>query len=188
MDKPADLDSQNSRKDRASVVGWLEERFGFAGLVHRLDFGTSGLMVCAKTPAAAKRLTEAMQLGEISRNYLAVAFGKILPNEGTFDEPLEGENGVQEARTHYRVLERFANATLVEVELDTGRKHQIRRHFSNANHPLLGDHLYKKKGSDRLFTRPALHAQKLKVMGTSYEVDPPPDFANLVSRLRATRS
>src|SRR5262249_18741385 len=66
VDKPALLDSQNSRSDRASVVDWLNEKYGFSGLVHRLDFGTSGLMICAKNAQTAKALTDSLQKGDIN--------------------------------------------------------------------------------------------------------------------------
>lgn len=185
VDKPALLDSQNSREDRPSVVQWLQAKYGFQGLVHRLDFGTSGLLVCAKTAAAAKALTQQLQDGKIKRVYLAVVLGKILPDSGQWNEPLDD----QRACSRFRVLDRFNNATLVEVTLETGRKHQIRRHFSQANHPLLGDHLYGKAGSQRLFARPALHAARLTVEGRQYEAPLPADLENLIKRLKAaTRS
>ena len=185
VDKPALLDSQNSREDRPSVVQWLEEKYGFQGLVHRLDFGTSGLMVCAKTAAAARELTRQLQDGKIKRVYLAVVMGKILPETGVWNEALDE----QQACSRYRVLERFNNATLVEVTLETGRKHQIRRHFAQGGHPLLGDHLYGKAGSQRLFDRPALHAAELTVEGRKYETPLPKDLAALITRLKAaTRS
>lgn len=186
VDKPALLDSQNSKESRGSVVDWLVERYKFAGLVHRLDFGTSGLMVCAKTAAAARQLTESLQAGRITRIYQAVVLGKILPDSGEFNTPLEG----QPALTHYRVLERFTNSTLVEVKLETGRKHQIRRHFADAGYPLLGDHLHGKKGSDRLFHRPALHAAKLIILGhgadREFKSPLPGDLEELILQLRKT--
>jgi 23S rRNA pseudouridine1911/1915/1917 synthase len=152
---------------------------GFAGLVHRLDFGVSGLMVCAKTAEAAAYLTRQLQDGKIKRRYLAVIMGKILPTSGTYEFPLDEKP----ARTHYKVVQSFANASLVEIELDTGRKHQIRRHFFEAGHPLLGDHLYKRGGSDRLFSRPALHAFQLMVDGKTYSAELPADMKDLIKRL-----
>lgn len=185
VDKPALLDSQNSRADRPSVVTWLFKQYGFKGLVHRLDFGTSGLMVCAKNAAAAKMLTRQLQDGKIKRVYIAVAMGKIIPDQGAWTEPLDE----QQACSRYRVLERYNNATLVEVTLGTGRKHQIRRHFAQAHHPLLGDQLYGRAGSQRLFNRPALHAARLTVEGHQYQAELPIDLRNLITRLKtATRS
>ena len=184
VDKPALLDSQNSKESRYSVVDWLNEKFQFSGLVHRLDFGTSGLMVCAKNADAARRLTLALQRGEVSRVYQAVVLGNILPDQGEFTAKIGG----QSALTHFKMLERFANAALVEVDLETGRKHQIRRHFSDAGHPLLGDHLYGKRGAARLFTRPALHACKLTVQGRVYKAPAPHDFQELLARFRLSKA
>jgi 23S rRNA-/tRNA-specific pseudouridylate synthase len=184
VDKPALLDSQNSKSGRDSVVDWLSEKYGFAGLVHRLDFGTSGLMVCAKNAESARTLTAALQRGDIKRSYLAIVMGKIDRDHGEITTPIDE----LDAHTKFTVRERFANATLVEVDLVTGRKHQIRRHFSESGYPLLGDHLYAKKGSDRLFHRPALHAFKLVVQGAKYEAAPPEDFQTLLAKLRAIRS
>jgi 23S rRNA-/tRNA-specific pseudouridylate synthase len=184
IDKPPLIDSQDSRPGRPSVVDWLRERHGFAGLVHRLDFGTSGLMVCAKSASAARELTEALQGGRIGRTYWAVVMGQNLPDQGVLDSALDE----QQAATRYRVLERFANAALLEIELETGRKHQIRRHFAGAGHPLLGDRLYGKGGSERLFARPALHARALRVLSRSYEAELPADLRELIARLRSRRS
>lgn len=178
IEKPALIDSQNSREGRPSVVDWLTRRYGFAGLMHRLDFGTSGLMVCAKNPDAARGITRAFAGGTIEKTYLAIIFGRMKKDGGEFSSPIEEKP----ALTRFRVLERFSNATLVEVELLTGRKHQIRRHFAEAGFPLVGDHLYGKKGSDRLFHRPALHACKLVISGKTYRSELPADLAELLAR------
>src|SRR4051812_47711603 len=92
ISKPALLDSQSSRPDRGSVVQWLEKKFGFAGLVHRLDFGTSGLMVCAKNTEAARKLTIDLQSGKIKRTYLAVVLRNTLPDSGKFEEQIDGKS------------------------------------------------------------------------------------------------
>lgn len=183
MNKPALLDSQNSKESRGSVVDWLREKYGYPGLVHRLDFGTSGLMVGAKDAATAAELTRELMRGDIKRVYVAIALGQIFPDEGHWDSTLDG----QTALTRYRVLERFVNATLLELELETGRKHQIRKHASDNNHPLLGDHLYGKKGAKLLFNRPALHATRLTVRGKTHEAAPPADFEELRDRLRKAK-
>ncbi|MEW6055726.1 MAG: RNA pseudouridine synthase [Bdellovibrionota bacterium] len=184
VDKPALFDSQNSKSGRDSVVDWLNGRYGYSGLVHRLDFGTSGLLVCAKTPESANKLTKQMTDGLINRTYLCVTFGRLPADQGEFTDLIDGKP----AATRFKVLERFPNATLTEVVLDTGRKHQIRRHFAQAGHPLLGDHLYKSKGSDRLFHRPALHARKLCIENQEYTSPLPEDLESLLSKLRAIRS
>jgi 23S rRNA pseudouridine1911/1915/1917 synthase len=146
-----------------------------AGIVHRLDKDTSGLLVVAKTLTAQTDLVRQMQARSVRRHYLALALGTV-ERDGTVDAPL-GRHAVQrtkmaivraggkEARTHYAVLERFARATLLECRLETGRTHQIRVHLASIKHPLAGDPVYgkSKSGDARLdaFPRQALHAWKL---------------------------
>lgn len=122
------------------------------GIVHRLDKDTSGLMLAAKTNEAHIKLQKDIQDKKTVRKYLAVCHGVINEDAGTVDKPLvhylnktikmnvsdEGQRAV----THYKVLERFNNATLLELKLETGRTHQIRCHLAYLNHPLIGDELY----------------------------------------------
>jgi len=184
INKPAGLDSQNSKESRFSVVEWMRNRYGYAGLVHRLDLNTSGLMACAKNEKAAKKLTDSLIAGKMRRSYIAVVIGKLPNDQGQITHELDDKTSL----THYKVAERFANSTLVEVDLETGRKHQIRRHFALEGHPLLGDHLYKKAGSHLLFNRPALHAHSLVIDGQRYQALLPADIVKLVDRLRAVKS
>jgi 23S rRNA pseudouridine1911/1915/1917 synthase len=128
-----------------------------AGIVHRLDKDTSGLLVVAKTLTAQTDLVRQMQARSVRRHYLALALGTV-ERDGTVDAPL-GRHAVQrtkmaivraggkEARTHYAVLERFARATLLECRLETGRTHQIRVHLASIKHPLAGDPVYGKTKS-----------------------------------------
>lgn len=124
------------------------------GIVHRLDKNTAGLIVCAKTNFAHESL--ALQIKEkiAKRKYLAIALGEFEKKEGTIDKPLlhylkdnvkmvigENDEGLS-ALTYYKVLEEFKGASLVELELKTGRTHQIRAHLSSINHPVFGDSLY----------------------------------------------
>ena len=122
------------------------------GIVQRLDVGTSGLMVLAKSEIAYSRLKQAFRDRAVHKIYHAVIQGHPDPFEGTFDAPIgrhpraEFKFAVQKdgkpSVTHYKTLEAFRAATLVEVNLETGRTHQIRVHFSAFKHPLAGDTMY----------------------------------------------
>ena len=175
-----------------------------AGIVHRLDKDTSGLLVVAKTLAAQTDLVRQMQARSVQRHYLALALGTV-ERDGTVDAPL-GRHAVQrtkmavvrtggrEARTHYAVVERFAKATLLECRLETGRTHQIRVHLASIKHPLAGDPVYgkTKSGAARLdaFRRQALHAWRLALRHPAtgadmvWESPLPADFAQLLDDLR----
>jgi 23S rRNA pseudouridine1911/1915/1917 synthase len=175
-----------------------------AGIVHRLDKDTSGLLVVAKTLTAQTDLVRQMQARSVQRHYLALALGAV-ERDGTVDAPL-GRHAVQrtkmaivrtggkEARTHYAVLERFAGATLLECRLETGRTHQIRVHLASIKHPLAGDPVYgKTKSGNALldaFPRQALHAWKLALRHPAtaeemvWESPLPADFAALLEELR----
>ena len=175
-----------------------------AGIVHRLDKDTSGLLVVAKTLTAQTDLVRQLQARTVKRHYLALALG-IVAGDGTVDAPM-GRHAVQrtkmavvrsggkEARTHYAVRERFAKCTLLECRLETGRTHQIRVHLASIKHPLAGDPTYgrAKSGDARLdaFPRQALHAWRLAlrhpVGGAEmhWESPLPDDFARLLESLR----
>ena len=179
-----------------------------AGIVHRLDKETSGLMVVAKTLAAQTDLVRQLQARTVKRHYLALVHGAVATS-GTVDAPL-GRHPVQRtkmavvkhggkaARTHYAPVERFAPAhpcTLVECRLETGRTHQIRVHMANIKHPLVGDPVYgkTKSGDARLdaFPRQALHAFRLALVHPvthremSWEAPLPADFEALLGQLHA---
>jgi 23S rRNA pseudouridine1911/1915/1917 synthase len=186
-----------------------------AGIVHRLDKDTSGLLLIGKNLTAHTALVRLLAEREISRIYLAVCTG-VLTGGGTIDAPI-GRHRVDRKRmsirddgkravTHYTVLERFAAHTYVRVKLETGRTHQIRVHFAHRRHALLGDPVYGGRlalpagaGDDliatlRRFRRQALHAAKLEfehphsAEAVCFEASPPDDFANLVSALREDAS
>lgn len=129
------------------------------GIIHRLDKDTSGLMLAAKTDFAAESLGSQIKNKTAKRKYLAIALGEFEQSEGIIDKPLvhymdktvkmqiapEGEG--KNALTYYRVLEQFRGAALVELELKTGRTHQIRVHLKSLNHPIFGDNLYGARGA-----------------------------------------
>lgn len=146
-----------------------------AGIVHRLDVGTSGLMVVAKTDQAYSFLKHAFKNREVEKIYNALVQGHMDPSTGTIDAPID-RHPKEDYRfavvadgkasiTHYEVIEFYRAVSLVKVELETGRTHQIRVHFSALRHPLVGDLTY---GADptlaaRLeMSRPWLHALELR--------------------------
>lgn len=155
-----------------------------AGIVHRIDKDTSGLLVVARTLKAQKSLVDQLQARAFEREYQAVVFG-VMTAGGTVDAPIgrHPKNrlrqavvpGGKEAITHYRVLERFRVHTHVQVKLETGRTHQIRVHMAHINYPLVGDPAYGGRlripaGATpeldavlRSFKRQALHAARLGI-------------------------
>jgi 23S rRNA pseudouridine1911/1915/1917 synthase len=183
-----------------------------AGIVHRLDKDTSGLMVVARTPESHTRLVAALAAREITREYLAVCVG-VMTAGGTVAEPI-GRHRTQRTRmairadgrpavTHFRVVQRFRAHTLVRVTLDTGRTHQIRVHLAHLGYPLVGDRVY--GGRLRLprgaspalasslagFPRQALHAARLELTHPTngrrleWQAPVPPDLESLTGSLRA---
>lgn len=145
------------------------------GIVHRLDRDTSGLLIVAKNARAQAALVEQMQRHEIKKRYLALVEGVIALDQGSIDAPIGRDprhrqqmaitaSGSREARTHFRVLERFARHTLLLLELETGRTHQIRVHLKAIGHPVVGDPTY---GSGNVIRgsqlrRQFLHASQLQ--------------------------
>ncbi len=140
--------------------------------VHRLDRGTSGLMVTAKHPHAQEVLKRQLHTSDFKRVYLAVCEGVLAPDHGTIDAPIgpKPDSLVEqmvrpdgkEARTHYRLLSTQDGRSLVRLELETGRTHQIRVHMAYLGHPLTGDFLYGQEDRERI-ARPALHSAQLTI-------------------------
>lgn len=182
-----------------------------AGIIHRIDKQTSGLLLVAKTLQAHTSLVRLLADREISRHYLAVCNG-VLTGGGTINEPIARHpvdrkrmsirQGGKPAVTHYTVIERFRAFTYISVRLETGRTHQIRVHFAHRRHALVGDPVYggrlalPKGASEELiqmlrrFKRQALHAARLDfvhpVSGErlEFEVTPPDDFQELLAVMR----
>jgi 23S rRNA pseudouridine1911/1915/1917 synthase len=133
------------------------------GIVHRLDKNTSGLLIVAKNNAAHARLSKAFQDREIRKTYVALVHGRLRQDEGTIELSVgrhptartkmsAGTSRGRSAYTKYRVMERFANFSLLELEIKTGRTHQIRVHLSAIGHPVVGDDVYGER-SYKEFTR-----------------------------------
>ncbi len=181
-----------------------------AGIVHRLDKDTSGLLLVARTLQAHTALVRALAEREIARHYLAVCTG-VLTGGGLIDEPL-GRHPVDRLKmtdqqrgkpaiTHYRVIKRLAAHTYISIKLETGRTHQIRVHFAHRRHALVGDPTYggrlaipagataRLQDALRRFRRQALHAEKLTFAHPrsgekiALQAAPPDDFADLLGVL-----
>jgi 23S rRNA pseudouridine1911/1915/1917 synthase len=170
------------------------------GIVHRLDQGTSGLLLVARTAASFEFLTVEMAARRIHRSYLALVHGVPAMPTGTIDAPI-GRDPVhptrkkvvpdgRSARTHYRVRESFGSASLLEVDLETGRTHQIRVHLATIGHPVVGDRSYTRRADPVRVKRIFLHAARIvfnhPVTGaeTIVESPLPPD---LVASLESVR-
>lgn len=183
-----------------------------AGIVHRLDKNTSGILVIAKSERAFKSLTQQLKTRTMSREYKAIVYGAMISG-GTVDAPID-RHAIERKRmavvetgkpaiTHYRIAEKFPNHTLLSVKLDTGRTHQIRVHMLHIRHPIVGDNTYggrtrlSKGMSEELiallreFKRQALHAFALGFIHpatdepVSFKVDLPEDMQVLIKALRA---
>jgi 23S rRNA pseudouridine1911/1915/1917 synthase len=185
-----------------------------AGIVHRLDKETSGLMVVARTLPAYTALVDLLSRHEVERQYEAVVLGTMVSG-GTVDAPIgrsmgdrlrqavRDEEDGKRAVTHYRLRERFRAHSLLQCQLETGRTHQIRVHMAHINHPLLGDPMYGgglklPRGASpeliaelRGFRRQALHAERLSFVhpisgeALSFSAERPADQEQLIVALRA---
>lgn len=177
------------------------------GIVHRLDRGTSGVLVVAKTPAAYRGLARMFKAHEVDRRYWAVVDGVPDPPRATIDAPIARSATVRtrfqvqeqgrRAVSHYDVLEAFGRAATLEVRLETGRTHQVRVHLAAVGHPVAGDRVYGASptlAAELGLSRPALHARVLgfdhPVTGERIEVaEPlPPDLCAVIATLRADAS
>jgi len=180
-----------------------------AGIVHRLDKDTSGLMVVAKTLQAQTQLVRDLQARTVKRVYWAVALGVFTRAEGAIEAAI-GRHPTQRVKmavladdnptgkaalTHWKLLKQFPRAAWVECRLATGRTHQIRVHLTHLGHPLLGDPVYRGKNQAPglpPFQRQALHAVRLGLVHPitgeplEWEAPPPPDFAELLHSLENT--
>jgi 23S rRNA pseudouridine1911/1915/1917 synthase len=191
------------------VSAYVQRRHGggtrtYVSVVHRLDKETSGILVFARSRRGLVGLQAQLRAHAMDRRYLAVVEGDLAGDAGTFDQDLvedrgdrrrgvarPGETGVR-AVTDWKVVERFGIATFVEARLRTGRTHQIRVHFAEAGHPLVGDPVYRDPRRPAFplpFRRQALHAGRLGWVTpdgkkVQVEAEPPEDFKALLDELR----
>ena len=179
VDKPAGLVVHpGAGHPDGTLVSGLLARFDLAavgdptrpGIVHRLDRETSGLLIVARSQRAYDQLVPAMADHSVARHYIAVVAGVPTATRGTVDAPIGRSprsptrmavlTGGREARTHYEVVETFADSARLAVDLETGRTHQIRVHLAAIGHPVMGDAVYGR--ADARVGRPFLHAAALE--------------------------
>ena len=168
------------------------------GIVHRLDKDTSGLMVVAKNDKVHELLSNMIKEHDVKRTYLALVEGTFNHETGTIDAPIGRDDknrekmkvtdlNAKDAITHFKVLKRYNNATLLECNLETGRTHQIRVHMAYINHPVVNDPIYGKKISDNYFGQ-LLHSTKISFIHPitkeeiTFEKDAPKEFYELLEK------
>ena len=168
------------------------------GIVHRLDKDTSGLMLVAKNEEAHEKLSKMIASKEVERHYLAIVEGVINHETGTIDAPIGRDPNdrqkmkvtdinSKEAVTHFKVLERFKNTTLIECILETGRTHQIRVHLAYIKHPVLNDPTY---GKAKTEFGQMLHSKSIRLKHPRtekelfFEIEPPKEFLDKLTELR----
>ena len=214
VDKPAGLVVHPGAGHRdGTLVNGLLARFpeldgvgeaGRPGIVHRLDAGTSGLLMAARTPDAYRALVAQLSARTVDRRYLALVWGSVEAESGLVDAAIGrnpnapaqmavvGDTAGRPARTRYRVVRRFAEpvvATLVECKLETGRTHQIRVHLAAIGHPVVGDDRYRGRRRSLPAGRPMLHAYRLGFdhpvdgRALSFESPPPADLETVLGLL-----
>lgn len=185
-------------KDLSGINGVLRP-----GIVHRIDKDTTGLIIVAKNDKAHLELSKQLQDKTVNRLYYALVHGTFAHDYGTIDAPIGRdetdrqkmavtEKNSKEARTHFRVLERFKDYSLVECRLETGRTHQIRVHMRYIDHPIVGDEKYGYRRTMKIGGQ-LLHAHQLEFVHPStgekmvVEAEIPQDFAEVLQRLRTER-
>jgi 23S rRNA pseudouridine1911/1915/1917 synthase len=206
VDKPADLAVHLSESGRpqatvaafAAAHGVQDEDIERPGIIHRLDKDTSGILLIAKHPRSKAYLQDLFRDRKVHKTYTALVRGRLDQSEATVRLPIGRDRkrptkravvpGGREATTHYRVLEQMNGSSLIEVELETGRTHQIRVHFAHIGHPVMGDTMYGGPdlgGAHRQF----LHASRIEFTGPSGKLITitsklPPDLQEVLKRAR----
>jgi 23S rRNA pseudouridine1911/1915/1917 synthase len=219
IDKPAGLLSVPSSPDATGedtallrvedYARHLSPRHPYVGVVHRIDRGTSGALAFALTPEARSAIRTLFRDHRMERRYAALVEGEPRTDEGVVDVPIRdsyagGKRGVarageasRPALTRFRVVERFRGAALLDVDLGTGRQHQIRVHLAHVGHPILGDVVYRSEAAPRIplaLRRPMLHARILAfthpLTGVAVRAESPlpADFVQAVKALRGGRT
>jgi 23S rRNA pseudouridine1911/1915/1917 synthase len=198
IEKPVGLltHSKGAFNPEPTVATWLRGRLRSmtgerAGIVHRLDRATSGVMICAKTPESLSWLQKQFSQRKTKKTYSAIITGSLEPEEAVIDMPIErnpkkpqtfrvGSNG-KSATTKYKTMRSDEKHSLLELKPETGRTHQLRVHLAHLGHPIIGDVLYGGEPADRLY----LHAHQLEITLPNRErkvfvSDIPKGFAEMV--------
>lgn len=176
LEKPAGLPStaaKQGQNDPDTIEGWLQKEIPTAKLVHRLDNDTSGLMVAATNPQTYETLRAFWKTSDVVKKYTALVLGKT-PPEGEITIPIGhhprkkskmivGEGKTRPAVTKYKTIRYFENHSLLEVEIQTGARHQIRAHLAFLGHPIAGDKLYQRNKETPSPSRHFLHLSFLKL-------------------------
>lgn len=215
VNKPKNMLTHPTSKETSNtLVNALINKYGYMGLsslngnlrpgiVHRLDRNTSGLLMVAKTNDAHNFISEQIKNKTAVRKYLAIVSGSFDSDEGTINAPLArhatkcekftvAENG-KPSITHYRVIERFKNYTFLELQLDTGRTHQIRVHMAYIGHPIINDSLYGGEKIKVKTTEQVLQAYKLSFYPykadkkVDIEICADNDIQRVLNKLRAEK-
>lgn len=189
--------SKGAFNPEGTVDSWLRQRIvdisgERAGIVHRLDRATSGVMICAKTFEASVWLQKQFAQRKVKKTYVAVVQGALANDHAMIDMPIErnpkkpqtfrvGSNG-KTAQTEYKVIKTSPKYSLVELKPTTGRTHQLRVHMHQLEHPIVGDILYDGKKADRMY----LHAKSLEITLPNrelhtFEAPLPSEFDNIMS-------
>ncbi|MDD5208036.1 MAG: RNA pseudouridine synthase [Elusimicrobiales bacterium] len=200
VNKPSGMLTMPARGGLAEekhLLGLLHQKYGKVFVTHRLDKDASGLIIFSRTAEAHRYYSGLFETRAIEKKYLVVAEGKVEEERGEIDKPLKqrgsGRMSVafdgKRSLTRYTVLERLRGATLLEVSIVTGRRHQIRAHLYSICNPVLGDSVYGDAAKQAKFPRLMLHSWRLrfadmagKIM--SIEADPPADFMGVLKVLR----
>lgn len=206
IDKPAGLvvhatesgKLQPTVADFAAAHGVVDADTERPGIVHRLDKDTSGVMLLAKHPAAKEYVQQLFRERKVHKSYIALVRGRLKDDEATISLPIDRNRNTpikravqpqgRPAVTHYKVLERLPGCCLVDIELETGRTHQIRVHFAHLGHPVVGDSLYGDPTPE--LSRQFLHAQQISLTSPSgkliaVESPLPPELEGYLQNLRA---
>ncbi len=176
INKPVGLlsHSKGAFNPEPTVASWLASRVSGiqgdrAGVVHRLDRATSGIMICAKNESASKWLQKQFSTRKVKKTYIALVEGTLHDSHAIIDMPIErnpkkpqtfraGYNG-KSATTEYTVIKENSSLTMLELKPTTGRTHQLRVHLKQIGHPIIGDTLYESRPAERMF----LHAKRLEI-------------------------